>query len=113
MRVTKYKDRPTMDLMSRLNYSKVYNVEHNVKVYGYGEVHKKSIPLFKDTFSAVWKELGEDDGENEDDDESSSSSDDGGDNDDDTRKGDRNDKGKQKANVDDKGKQKQTQRRRR
>lgn len=38
---------------SRLNYAKVYTVEHNVKVHFIGRVHKDSISTFKEDFGRI------------------------------------------------------------
>ena len=32
-----------LDILSRINFSKIYTVEHNVKVYDFGDVHKDHI----------------------------------------------------------------------
>ena len=45
-----------MDRMSRINFAKVYNVEHNVKVYDFGDVHKNDRQTLKQQFKKVWDE---------------------------------------------------------
>jgi hypothetical protein len=45
----------TMDPMARLNYLKVYPVEHNVKVYDFGMVHKDHRHVFRKQFEDVRK----------------------------------------------------------
>lgn len=44
-----------LDSMSRVNYAKVYTVEHNVKVFEFGDVTKKSHKQLVRNFKAVWK----------------------------------------------------------
>ena len=34
----------TLDKMSRIDFSRMYTVEHNVKVYDFGNVHETYIP---------------------------------------------------------------------
>ncbi|KAF2843245.1 hypothetical protein M501DRAFT_905314, partial [Patellaria atrata CBS 101060] len=36
-----------MDPMSRVNFAKIYTVEHNVKVYDFGNVHPRFISLLR------------------------------------------------------------------
>lgn len=38
---------------SRVNYSKVYTVEHNVKVYFIGKIHKDSVATFFADFKFI------------------------------------------------------------
>jgi hypothetical protein len=40
---------------SRINYAKLYTVEHNVKVYEFGDVHEKSLPLLKSSWDYVFR----------------------------------------------------------
>ncbi|KAF2430247.1 hypothetical protein EJ08DRAFT_649807 [Tothia fuscella] len=44
-----------MDLMSRLNYDKVYTVEHYVKVCDFGDVHRSCHNLLDSNFFECWK----------------------------------------------------------
>jgi hypothetical protein len=44
--------RKQFDVMSRINYAKVYTVEHNVKVCFIGRIHKESKKEFK---AAYWR----------------------------------------------------------
>jgi hypothetical protein len=62
---------------SRLNYIKVYTVEHNVPVYDFGVVHKEYLPVLKKQFDRAWHdsdddEDDEDDSDDDDDDDNSS-----------------------------------------
>jgi hypothetical protein len=41
-----------MDPMARLNYAKIYTVEHNVKVYDFGIVHEDYLDTFKHQFNS-------------------------------------------------------------
>jgi len=41
-----------MDPMARLNYTKVYTVEHNVKVYDFGIVHKDYLDTLRYQFES-------------------------------------------------------------
>jgi len=43
-----------LDKMSRLNYIKIYTVEHNVKVYDFGQVDKNDEVHLIANFNAVW-----------------------------------------------------------
>jgi len=43
-----------LDKMSRINFGKIYTVEHNVKVYDFGNVKPSSIRLFVLNFEKVW-----------------------------------------------------------
>ncbi|OBT64661.1 hypothetical protein VE03_05881 [Pseudogymnoascus sp. 23342-1-I1] len=45
--------RHQLDVMSRLNYAKVYTVEHNVKVCFIGKIHKKSVDDFKEAYARI------------------------------------------------------------
>jgi hypothetical protein len=47
-----YKEK--LDKMSRLNYRKIYTVEHNVKVRDFGEVHKAYEERLVSNFYAAW-----------------------------------------------------------
>jgi hypothetical protein len=49
-----------LDPESRLNYAKVYTVEHNVKVFFVGYVHKDSAPYFIRDYNKRHKPLAED-----------------------------------------------------
>lgn len=57
--------RHRLDVTSRLNYAKVYTVEHNVKVCFIGKIHKDSYQVFKATFDRIFNG----DAMNEDDEE--------------------------------------------
>jgi hypothetical protein len=93
IRVKPVKRIDKLDKMSRLNYAKVYNVEHNVKVYDFGVVHEGYMGILGHQFNTVWglqvpassinnNDEDDDDDEDEDDDEEEDSSDDEVDNDD-------------------------------
>ncbi|OBT95978.2 hypothetical protein VE01_06731 [Pseudogymnoascus verrucosus] len=49
--------REQLDVMSRLNYAKVYTVEHNVKVCFIGKIHKDSVKEFKATYKKIQKDV--------------------------------------------------------
>ena len=44
-----------MDPMSRLDFAKIYTVEHNVKVFDFGDVHKDHIHTLKTQWRYVLK----------------------------------------------------------
>jgi len=44
----------TLDRMSRVNFAKVYTIEHNVKVLDFGYVNQNSLPALESQFHAVW-----------------------------------------------------------
>jgi hypothetical protein len=72
IRVRPRKRTDKMDPMSRLNYSKMYTVEHNVKVYDFGTVHENFLHVFKKQFAWAWQfepESSDDDDEDDDDDD--------------------------------------------
>lgn len=46
--------RDKLDYMTRVNYGKVYTVEHNVKVRRFGVVDQKSLANLLDQFRNVW-----------------------------------------------------------
>lgn len=88
-----YKEK--LDKMSRLNYRKIYTVEHNVKVRDFGEVHKDYEERLVSNFYSAWgfqrtlassnaedsdeeEENGEDEDDNEDEDEDEEKDDDDG-----------------------------------
>jgi Family of unknown function (DUF6590) len=52
LEVTPDSSREKLHPLSRLNFSKVYTVEHNVKVKSIGRISKMSMPNFK----VYWKE---------------------------------------------------------
>ena len=43
--VEKASDDQKLDIMSRLNFKKIYTIEHNVKVMNVGKVTKDSLPI--------------------------------------------------------------------
>jgi hypothetical protein len=43
--VEKASDDQKLDIMSRLNFKKIYTIEHNVKVMNVGRVTKDSLPI--------------------------------------------------------------------
>ncbi len=45
--------RGKLDPESRVNYSKVYTVEHNVKVCSIGKIHKDSMATFFEDFKLI------------------------------------------------------------
>lgn len=62
--------------MSRLNYDKVYTVEHNLKVYEFGEIRKEHLSRFLRNWRKVWQELHEADDDEDDSDDSDADEDD-------------------------------------
>jgi hypothetical protein len=42
-----------LDTMARINYGKMYTIEHNIKVCEFGVVHERFIPLLKSSWSWV------------------------------------------------------------
>jgi len=46
-----------LDKMSRVNYAKIYTVEHNVKVYDFGQVGKGYLNRLTTQFEAVFSGL--------------------------------------------------------
>jgi hypothetical protein len=54
IRVSPKEKKAKMDPKSRLNYAKIYTIEHNVKVKPYGVVHHHFIHLLVHTFNAQW-----------------------------------------------------------
>ncbi len=46
-----------LDRMSRLNYAKLYTVEHNVKVFFVGKVHEKYHPRLRTSYDEIHKPL--------------------------------------------------------
>jgi hypothetical protein len=51
----KPKSRPDrLDPMSRINYMKIYSLEHNVKVFEFGDVAEESMSRLKKNFATVW-----------------------------------------------------------
>jgi len=44
-----------LGVMSRINFGKVYTVEHNVKVFDFGVVHDDSMAAFSNHFRSVWQ----------------------------------------------------------
>jgi hypothetical protein len=44
-----------LDIMARINFSKIYTVEHHVKVYNFGIVHDEFMDLFQRHFETVWR----------------------------------------------------------
>lgn len=43
----------TLDVMSRINFGKIYTVEHNVKVFDFGQVHTESERRLHNQFMLV------------------------------------------------------------
>ncbi|OBT72488.1 hypothetical protein VF21_08520 [Pseudogymnoascus sp. 05NY08] len=56
IRVDPTEPRHQLDVTSRINYAKVYTVEHNVKVCFTGKIHKNSHEEFKATFSRIFSD---------------------------------------------------------
>ena len=54
IRVISNQRQDQMDVMSHVNYNKVYTVEHNVKVYDFGEVHPDDLREFLSTWRDIY-----------------------------------------------------------
>jgi hypothetical protein len=54
IRVRKFLATDKLDEMARINYAKIYSVEHNVKVYEFGVVHKDDEVHLIHDFYDVW-----------------------------------------------------------
>ena len=54
IRVTSHQKYEKLDPLSRINFYKVYNVEHNVKVYDFGQVHRDSEFWLQYQFKSAW-----------------------------------------------------------
>jgi len=54
IRVTSHQKYEKLDPLSRINFHKVYNVEHNVKVYDFGQVHRDSEFWLQYQFKSAW-----------------------------------------------------------
>jgi len=65
IRVVSNKKTDTMESMSRVDFGKIYTVEHNVKVYDFGRVHESQRAFFKAQFNYVWSIKDDDEGDNE------------------------------------------------
>lgn len=52
--------RDQLNLHSRLNYAKIYTVEHNLKVCFIGSIHKDSVKYFKRDYNATHGQLPQD-----------------------------------------------------
>jgi hypothetical protein len=48
IRVRPQKQGAKMDPMSRINFAKIYTIEHNVKVMDFGDVHEDSIHVLEE-----------------------------------------------------------------
>jgi len=55
IRVVPKDRRDKLDAMSRINYQKIYTVEHNAKVYDFGDVHKNDLHKFYTQWMFVLK----------------------------------------------------------
>jgi hypothetical protein len=53
IRITPNKERDRLDPRSRINYCKLYTIEHNVKVYDFGMVHKDYLRKLKCQWMSV------------------------------------------------------------
>ena len=55
IRVTSRLRQEKLDPLSRINFGKIYTVEHNVKVFDFGDVHKDHIPTLRTQWKYVLK----------------------------------------------------------
>jgi hypothetical protein len=46
--------RDELNAFSRVNFAKIYTVEHNVKVFDFGDVHEDYRDLLLHNFNSVW-----------------------------------------------------------
>jgi hypothetical protein len=69
IRAVSIKKSDTMHKMSRINYAKIYTVEHNVKVYDFGKVHRDSKHVLRHQFNQVWRISAPEDDEEDSDEE--------------------------------------------
>jgi len=69
IRVVSEKRSDTMHPMARVNFAKIFTVEHNVKVYNFGHVHPDWLHVLKHQFGRVWRITSSDDEDDDDDDE--------------------------------------------
>lgn len=54
IRVASHQKYEKLDPLSRINFYKIYNVEHNVKVYDFGRVHRDSEFRLQYQFNSAW-----------------------------------------------------------
>ena len=54
IQVTSHQKYEKLDPLSRINFHKIYNVEHNVKVYDFGQVHRDSEFWLEYQFKSAW-----------------------------------------------------------
>jgi len=56
VRVVSQSKKDKLDSMSRVNFAKIYTVEHNVKVYDFGQVHSRHEHRLISQFNEVFRE---------------------------------------------------------
>jgi hypothetical protein len=69
IRVVSNKRTDIMDRMSRVDFNKIYTVEHNVKVYDFGRVHEDERSFLRHQFNYVWgisQDIDDESGDEED-----------------------------------------------
>lgn len=71
IRVVRLNKEDRLDDRSRINYGKMYTVEHNVKVYNLGDVHKDYLQELRESWKSVLDEEYENSNPNEDNDSDS------------------------------------------
>lgn len=69
IRVKAVRSSDTMHPKARVNFAKIFTVEHNVRVYDFGNVHRDDLYLLKHNFTTVWnmEKIPEDDDDGDDD----------------------------------------------
>lgn len=63
VRVNNISDKEKLDKASRVNYSKVYTIEHNIRVCFIGEIHKDSKAIFFTDFKRTFEKDDESEGD--------------------------------------------------
>lgn len=58
--------RDRMEPMSRVNFGKIYTVEHNVKVYDFGDVERNDLHRLRSQWKDVLRQEWEDETDDED-----------------------------------------------
>jgi septum formation inhibitor-activating ATPase MinD len=64
VRMEHYSERYKLDPASRVNYTKIYTIEHNIKVKIIGKIHEDSKVIFFTNFKRFWDESDDEKEEN-------------------------------------------------
>lgn len=65
VRVDTYSDSDSLSIASRVNYAKLYTIEHNIKVCFIGKIHKDSEHIFFTEVRRIFDESDEGEGKSE------------------------------------------------